>query len=174
MISSNCLTSLVTINYAISPNQWPINKVACASISQFVKPLLMICKSASTYSTTVGESFYYNITLTNNSSYPLCVSIFDNLPRCVCYNSYSFVKDNRPLPYITLSKWIDLGILPPCIRTSISFNATLVCDLNIEEFSSIAYVYYSLELPNCNGVYCNTIKSNECIIKVDKNKQCNC
>lgn len=111
MITSHRLTNSVTINYkyVVSPNEYPVNKVACSSTSQFVKPLLMICKSASTDSTKVGEPFYYNITVTNTSCYPLYVSIFDSLPKGVHYNKYSFTRDCEFLPDVSISKWIDLG-----------------------------------------------------------------
>ena len=78
MTPSYCVTNSVTINYryVVSSNQCPVNKVACASVSQIVKPLLFISKCASTDITRVGKSFYYNITLTNTTTFLILFSIF--------------------------------------------------------------------------------------------------
>lgn len=169
MLSSHRTTNTVTVNYkyAVSPNHLSANKKASASVSQIIAPPLTVYKSSSVDSTVLGKSFYYEITLTNISSYPVYTYIYDYIPKCICYDSFSFTQDNLPLPYINLLNWINIGKISSNSATSLRFKAKLTTDLNIKEFSNQVYVRYYQKLSDCEPVTWHKTKSNKCIIKVN-------
>lgn len=89
-----------------------------------VGPVLSLQKQADRLSASLGETLVYTVTARNSGNTGAVVTITDVLPPGVSFIANSVLRDGVPLPGVTPSSGIPLGLLAP-IRESVSPSRSL-------------------------------------------------
>lgn len=91
-----------------------------------VGPVLSLQKQADRLSASLGETLVYTVTAKNSGNTGAVVTITDVLPPGVSFIANSVLRDGVPLPGVTPSSGIPLGLLAPHSGVSIAFQVIVI------------------------------------------------
>ncbi|MEK3903370.1 DUF11 domain-containing protein [Paenibacillus sp. FSL R7-0179] len=91
-----------------------------------VGPVLSLQKQADRLSASLGETLVYTVTARNSGNTGALVTITDVLPPGVSFIANSVLRDGVPLPGVTPSSGIPLGLLAPHSGVSIAFQVIVI------------------------------------------------
>ncbi|WP_342548937.1 hypothetical protein NST69_07905 [Paenibacillus sp. FSL P2-0089] len=91
-----------------------------------VGPVLLLQKQADRLSASLGETLVYTVTARNSGNTGAVVTITDVLPPGVSFIANSVLRDGVPLPGVTPSSGIPLGLLAAHSGVSIAFQVIVI------------------------------------------------
>ncbi|WP_342555768.1 hypothetical protein [Paenibacillus sp. FSL R7-0652] len=112
------------------------------------QPVIQALKSASTSSLTVGDTFNYNVQITNTGNIPALVTLTDPVPAGAVFVTNSVLINGNPAPGVSPNSGISLGSLAAGASVTVSFLATAASLPDPRQLINQAAASYSCTLPS--------------------------
>ncbi|MCK6073735.1 DUF11 domain-containing protein [Paenibacillus silvae] len=129
------------------------------------QPVIQVVKSASTSSLTVGDTFNYNIQITNSGNIPAVITLTDPVPAGAVFVTNSVLLNGNPLPGVSPNTGISLGALAAGASVTLSFLATVTSLPDARQLINQAITSYNYTLPS-GRVITSFVSSNTISIPV--------